>query len=140
MIRITIARQQMIFAIGLVCTATAWLNAQDGPGKGYAAIPKSAYSVVAEVHANPGKEEALRQATLPLINLVRNDPKNLVYFFQVDRNDPGHLIFYEVFATQADFEAHNNMPYVKAWFAKLPDLAEGGVKAMKMEVLQEGNQ
>jgi len=27
------------------------------------------------------------------------------------------------------------MPYVKAWFAKLPELADGGVKAMKMTIL-----
>jgi hypothetical protein len=27
------------------------------------------------------------------------------------------------------------MPYVKAWFAKLPELADSGVKAMRMEIL-----
>ena len=27
------------------------------------------------------------------------------------------------------------MPYVKAWLAKLPELAEGGVAVMRMEVL-----
>jgi quinol monooxygenase YgiN len=109
---------------------------QSGPGKGYAYVPQGAYSVVAEVHARPGKADALRTATLPLIDLVRSDPKNLVYFFQVDRADPGHLIFYEVFATQDDFEAHNNMPYVKAWFAKLSELADGGVKTTRMEILR----
>jgi len=40
-----------------------------------------------------------------------------------------------VFATKEDFEAHNAMPYVKDWFAKLPTLAEGGVQVMRMEVL-----
>ena len=48
---------------------------------------------------------------------------------------PGHFIFYEVFANKADFEAHNAMPYVKAWFAKLPELADGGVNVMRMEIL-----
>ena len=38
-----------------------------------------AYSVVAQVRAKPGKEDALRAATLPLIALVRGDPQeNLV--------------------------------------------------------------
>ena len=46
----------------------------------------------------------------------------------------GHFIFYEVFPTKEDFEAHNNMPYVKEWFSKLPKLAEGGVKITRMEV------
>jgi quinol monooxygenase YgiN len=107
---------------------------QTGPGKGYARIPKGAYSIIAEVRAKPGKIEDLRAATLPLIVLVRSDPKNLVYFFQEDRENAGHFIFFEVFATKEDFEAHNNMPYVKDWFAKLPDLAEGGVKITRMEV------
>ena len=108
---------------------------RNGPGKGYSQVPGGAYSVVAEVRAKPGKEAELRTATLPLISLVRSDPKNLVYFLQEDREHPGHFIFYEVFATQADFEAHNAMPYVKDWFAKLPELADGGVKLMRMEIL-----
>ncbi len=83
----------------------------------------------------PAGEAELRAATLPLVALVRGDPENLVYFLQEDREAPGHFIFYEIFASQADFETHNAMPYVKAWFAKLPELAEGGVKAMRMEVL-----
>ena len=63
------------------------------------------------------------------------DPKNLVYFLQEDRAKPGHFIFYEIFASQADFEAHNAMPYVQEWFAKLPELAEGGVEVMRMAIL-----
>jgi quinol monooxygenase YgiN len=111
------------------------LTAQEGPGKGYAQVTQGAYSVVAEVRAKPGKEAELRAATLPLIALVRGDPKNLVYFLQEDRESPGHFIFYEVFANQADFDAHNAMPYVKDWFTKLPELADGGVKVMRMEIL-----
>ena len=90
---------------------------------------------LAEVRAKPGKETELRAATLPLVALVRTDPKNLVYFLQEDREVPGHFIFYEIFANQADFDAHNAMPYVKVWFAKLPELAVGGVKVRRMEIL-----
>ena len=112
---------------------------QEGPGKEYAVIPKGAYSIIAEVRAKPGKIEDLRAATLPLISLVRSDPKNLVYFFQEDRENPGHFVFFEVFKTKEDFEAHNNMPYVKEWFAKLPELAEGGVTTTRMEVQPAAN-
>nr|WP_197521102.1 putative quinol monooxygenase [Bradyrhizobium icense] len=101
----------------------------------YQDIREGAYSVVAQVRAKPGKEDALRAATLPLIELVRADPKNLVYFLQEDRAKPGHFIFYEIFASQADFDAHNAMPYVQEWFAKLPELAEGGVEVMRMAIL-----
>lgn len=114
--------------------------AQEASGIRYTAIADGAYSVVAEVQALPGKEAALRQATLPLVALVRSDPKNLVYFFQEDREKPGHFIFYEVFPTKEDFEAHNAMPYVRDWLANLPMLAEGGVRVMRMEVLGHGRQ
>ena len=110
--------------------------AEKQAGQMYAQVPKGAFSVVAEVRAKAGREAELRADTLPLIALVRSDPKNLVYFLQEDRAAPGHFIFYEVFANEQDFEAHNNMPYVKAWLAKLPELAEGGgVKVMRMQIL-----
>ena len=126
---------RMLIVVVVFCVSSMKIAfGQAGPGSGYAKIPKGAYSVIAEVRAKPGKREDLRAATLPLISLVRSDPKNLVYFFQEDRESPGHFIFYEVFATKKDFEAHNNMPYVKEWFAKLPELAEGGVHATRMEI------
>lgn len=111
-------------------------GAQSANAVQYNSVPSGAYSVVAQVRAKPGKETALRQATLPLIKQVRSDPKNIVYFLQENRASPGHFIFYEIFATKADFEAHNAMPYVKTWFAKLPELADGGVEVMHMEVLK----
>ena len=137
----------MIKLIGLqvgLCTLAALVGmavpaaakaAQDGPGKGYSHVLQGAYSVVAEVRAKPGKEAELRAVTLPLIAHVRSDPKNLVYFLQEDRESPGHFIFYEIFASLSDFEAHNAMPYVKDWFARLAELADGGVKVMRMEIL-----
>jgi quinol monooxygenase YgiN len=123
----------MLFGVLLPMTAPSAM-AQQAPSVRYQEIPEGAYSVVAQVRAKPSKEDALRAATLPLIALVRGDPKNLVYFLQEDRAKPGHFIFYEIFASQADFEAHNAMPYVQEWFAKLPELADGGVEAMRMAI------
>ena len=111
--------------------------AEPAPHVRYSEIRDGAYSVVAQVRAKPGKEDALRAATLSLIAQVRGDPKNLVYFLQEDRTKPGHFIFYEIFASQADFDAHNAMPYVQEWFAKLPELADGGVEVMRMAILAD---
>ena len=124
-----------LFALLIVAADMKGVEAEEGPGKGYVAIPHGAYSVVAEVRAKPGREAELRTATLPLIAQVRSDPKNLVYFLQEDREAPGRFIFYEIFATRQDFEAHNAMPYVKDWFAKLPELADGGVTVRRLEIL-----
>lgn len=126
---------RILLAALLFAIATLSAAAQESPGVRYQQVPDGAYSVVAQVRAKPGKEDLLRAATLPLIDLVRGDPKNLVYFLQEDRAKPGHFIFYEIFASRADFDAHNAMPYVKDWFAKLPELADGGVEVMHMAVL-----
>ena len=88
----------------------------------YDEIPDGAYAVVAEVRAKPGKERELRDATLTLVAQVRAEPNNLLYFLHEDREAPGHFIFYEIFATQADFEAHNATPHVQAWFESCPSL------------------
>ena len=118
--------------------AAAQDSAQAAEGIRYVQIPEGAYSIVAEVRARPGKEAELREATLPLVALVRNDPKNLVYFLQENRAAPGHFVFCEIFATRADFEAHNAMSYVKDWLAKLPALAQEDVQIMRMQVLGHG--
>lgn len=128
-----------LFVLTVATVAFAQAGPEPGPGKGYKQVASGAYSVVAEVRAKPGKEAELRAVTLPLISLVRSDPKNLVYFLQENREAPGHFVFYEVFASQRDFEAHNAMPYVKAWFAKLPELADGGVKVTRMAILADAH-
>ena len=109
--------------------------AREPAGLRYDEIPDGAYAVVAEIRAKPGKERELRAVTLPLVAKVRAEPNNLLYFLQEDREAPGHFLFYEIFASKADFEAHNATPHVQAWFAKLPALADGGVKVVRMEIL-----
>ena len=127
----------ILFGLVLAAAGSSPLQAQSAPRQGirYAAVPENAYSVVAEVRAKPDKADELRAATLPLVALVRSDPRNLVYFLQEDRDAPGHFVFYEVFASRADFEAHNAQAYVKAWFARLPELADGGVFVTRLAVL-----
>lgn len=101
----------------------------------YSEIPEGACSVVAQVRAKPGKERELREITLRLVEQVRAEPNNLVYFLHENREAPGHFVFYEIFLSQADFEAHNATPHVQSWFARLPELADGGVQVVRMEIL-----
>src|SRR5262244_3086614 len=90
----------MLVGLSLSMTAPSAVAQQALPHVRYQEIREGAYSVVAQVRAKPGKEDALREAALPLIALVRGDPRNLVYFLQEDRAKPGHFIFYEIFASQ----------------------------------------
>jgi len=105
---------------------------QAGPSSGYGKIPRGAYSIIAEVRAKPGKREELHARHSSFLCAVT--PRILTTSFRKTVRVRGHFIFYEVFPTKEDFEAHNNMPYVKEWFSKLPKLAEGGVKITRMEV------
>jgi quinol monooxygenase YgiN len=111
------------------------VRTQDRAVARYVDVPAGAYAVVAEIRAKPGKEDALRRATLPLVEAVRREPNNLVYFLHEDHESPGHFVFYEIFASQADFDAHNVTAHVRAWFAQLPELAVGDVKVVRMGVL-----
>jgi quinol monooxygenase YgiN len=101
----------------------------------YARIPNEAYAVVAEIRAKPGMEDELRKATLPLVAQVRSEPNNRLYFLHEDRKAPGHFIFYEIFASQADFEAHNATPHVQGWFSRLSELADGDVSVVHLKIL-----
>jgi quinol monooxygenase YgiN len=129
------ANRFVVAALIAAAASAAPAMAQKAAGVRYDEIPNGAYSVVAEVRAKPGKERALRDITLPLVAQVRNEPNNLLYFLHEDRETPGRFVFYEIFASRADFEAHNATPHVQAWFARLPDLADGGVKVVRMEIL-----
>jgi quinol monooxygenase YgiN len=132
-------RHQLIGPALLALLATAMsvpvANAQSPVGVRYADLPPGAYAVVAEVRAKPGKEAQLRAITLPLVAKVRAERNNLLYFLHEDRESPGHFIFYEIFASKADFDAHNATAHVQAWFTQLPALAEGGVKVARLEIL-----
>lgn len=104
----------------------------------YGKIPDTAYAVVADVVAKPGKEAELRKATLPLVMDVRSEPNNRLYFLHEDRNVPGHFVFYEIFRSKADFEAHNATAHVQRWFSRLPELAEGDVSVVHLQILGNG--
>jgi len=124
----------------IVASALAPALARDDTGVRYAAIPDGAYAVVAEVRAKAGRENEFREATLSLVAKVRAEPNNLLYFLHEDREAPGHFVFYEVFVSRADFDAHNATPHVQAWFARLPELADGGVKVVRMQILGNRDQ
>lgn len=127
--------RSLLVALVAALAGAAPAGAREATGIRYHDIPADAYAVVAEVRAKPGKERELREATLPLVAQVRAEPNNLAYFLHESRESPGHFVFYEIFASQADFETHNATPHVQAWFARLPELAEGGVKVMRMQIL-----
>ena len=131
----TLNTKLAVLAAAAAVTLAPSVMAQTSDGVRYMQLPKGAYAVVAEIRAKAGKEDEMRKATLPLVAKVRAERNNLLYFLHEDREAPGHFVFYEIFASLADFEAHNKTAHVQAWFARLPELADGGVKVLRMEIL-----
>jgi quinol monooxygenase YgiN len=127
--------RRALLALVAAMFSSGAVSAREPGGIRYDQMPETAYAVVAEVRAKAGKEAELRAITLTLVARVRAEPNNLLYFLQENRESPGHFVFYEIFATQADFDAHNATPHVQAWFKRLPELAEGGVKVMRLQIL-----
>ena len=105
-----------LFAIAVASTA----RAETGPRSAHAAVREDAFSVVAEIHARPGREEELRAATLPLIDLVRSDPQEPPL-----RPAGGPVLLrpprlLRGIRERGRFQAHNAQLYVTAWLPSFP--------------------
>lgn len=136
--RNTDMRAKFALAAALITMGVTGTGCSSGNERGivrYEVIPRGAYAIVAEVQAKPGRADELRAATLPLVNDVRDEPNNLLYFLQEDRETPGRFVFYEIFETKEDFDSHNATEHVQAWFAKIPDLTDGSVRVTRLRIL-----
>ena len=78
----------------------------------YFAFEGMVYNAVVSVRTTPFfTEYTLNNFHEELIELL---PGNKIL-----SQSPGHFVFHEIFATREDFEARNNMPCAKEWFARL---------------------
>jgi quinol monooxygenase YgiN len=101
-------------------------------------MPAEAIAIIAEVRAWPGKEDALRALTVPLVARALSEPATLLFTLHEDRDAPGHFLLYEVYASPADFDVHRAQTHVRDWFARLPELTEDGVSAVHMNIVAGG--
>lgn len=75
------------------------------------------FILVADIRAIPGQEDALRRALQGLVAPTLAEKGCQQYDLHQVEGDPGHLMFYEIWTTKADWEAHNVSPHVKAHHA-----------------------
>jgi quinol monooxygenase YgiN len=88
------------------------------------AIVTNVITVVADLKAKPGKEEALRTAALALIEPTRKEQGCIQYDLHVHLTDPGRVVFYENWATVEDLNRHGQSEHLKAFGAMASDLVE----------------
>lgn len=79
-------------------------------------------TVVAELIAKPGKEDALRQALLACIEPTRAETGCVQYDLHESTDTPGHFVFYENWTSRAALDEHLQTPHLKNLGAQSPEL------------------
>jgi len=79
-------------------------------------------TIVAIVRARAGREAEVGRRLRGLIAPSRRDPGCLNYDLHVSLETPGLYLFYENWATRADWEAHMATPHLADWKAAAEEL------------------
>jgi quinol monooxygenase YgiN len=82
-------------------------------------------AVLARIPARPGQRDALVEALQAAIDNADTEDGTLIYILHTDPKDPDAVLFYELYADQAAFEAHGSSDRFKEIGASLRDLAGG---------------
>jgi quinol monooxygenase YgiN len=79
-------------------------------------------TVVAQMHAQPGKEDALRQVLLTLIEPTRKEEGCVQYDLHEENGQPGHFVFYENWRSKEALDLHLASPHFTAILPRLAEL------------------
>ena len=58
-------------------------------------------------------------------NSIAREPGCVAFEVSVDRDDPQRFIFYEIYLSEADFEAHTQTPWFKRQMERTGHMVEG---------------
>jgi quinol monooxygenase YgiN len=70
-------------------------------------------TVVAELNAKPGKEDALREALLACIEPTRAETGCVQYDLHDSTDTPGRFVFYENWVSREALDEHLQTPHLK---------------------------
>jgi quinol monooxygenase YgiN len=129
-----IDRRSLIAKGGLAVAATGLLPTQAQAAQ-TVALPKGAVTVVAFVRARDGKEAELVRAAEILVPKVRQEAGVLLCQAHRGIEEPGLLVFYEIFESAAALDAHKATPHVKQWAMDIGTLTAGPVESKLLEAL-----
>jgi quinol monooxygenase YgiN len=91
-------------------------------------------TVIAYMHAKPGKEDELRSALESLIQPTTGEQGCVNYDLHQGVEDPGAFFFYENWESGAHLDAHLDAPHLQDFSAKLGDLLdEGGLTITRLQ-------
>jgi quinol monooxygenase YgiN len=82
-------------------------------------------TVVAEITAAPGREDALREALLGLIAPTRAEEGCVQYDLHESTETPGQFVFYENWVSREHLERHLASPHLEAVKERFGELLAG---------------
>jgi quinol monooxygenase YgiN len=81
--------------------------------------------VVAEMTAQPGKEEALRRKLTGFVEPTRAENGCVQYDLHIAEDNPGHFLFFEKWTSSEALDAHLAAPHIASVLPELgPILAQ----------------
>lgn len=92
-------------------------------------------TVVACLRAKAGQQAHFRQQLQRLVAPTRAEAGCLRYDLHESKNELGLFMFYEVWKSAADLDAHFHTPHMLAISKLLPELLEGPMDLSKWEQL-----
>lgn len=85
-------------------------------------------TVIARMHAKPGKEQELREALEGLVEPTSQEKGYVNYDLHQGVEDPGWFFFYENWDSAEDLDAHLSAPHLVAFAGRLDEfLDESGL-------------
>lgn len=79
-------------------------------------------SVFAKIKAKPGKEDAVKQALLALIQPTRLEAGCINYDLHQSNTDKADFRFYENWESEEAFDQHLKTPHIQSFLEKADDL------------------
>ena len=99
-------------------------------------LPIGEVTVVAFVRAKGGREAKILEVTLKLQAEVRQkNPGAVIFQSYKGANEPGLILFYEIYKTRDAFESHKNSEHLQNWFDAIEPLVDERVRVMVLDPL-----
>ncbi|GAA1570408.1 MULTISPECIES: putative quinol monooxygenase [Streptomyces] len=70
-------------------------------------------TLVGTARPRPERAAELKELLLSFVEPTRREPGCLEYHFHEDRDRPGVFVFYEAWRSQADLDAHLDLPHLR---------------------------
>lgn len=92
-------------------------------------------TVVATMRARAGKEDALRDALVSLVEPTSREQGYVNYDLHENLEQPGDFAFYENWETPEHLDAHLAAPHLVEFVGRIPDLLDGPLVVRRMRRL-----